>query len=73
MPTRRDLLLAILAASLNRTALAQPKGKNLVTPPTQLAIDRGLAWLAAKQRDDGSFGSGGRSRWHARRCPDRRS
>ncbi len=59
MPTRRDMLLAILATSLGRTSFAQPNAKNLVTPQTQLAIDRGLAWLAAKQRDDGSFGSGG--------------
>lgn len=59
MPTRRDMLLAILATSLGQTVLAQSKGKTLVTPTTQLAIDRGLAWLAAKQREDGSFGSGG--------------
>lgn len=59
MPTRRDMLLAFLAASLGRMAFGQGKPKNLVTPQTQLAIDRGLAWLAAKQREDGSFGSGG--------------
>ena len=30
----------------------------LVTPETQKAIDRGLAYLAARQHPDGSFGSG---------------
>ena len=34
-------------------------GLQLVTPPAQLAIDRGLTWLAARQQDDGAFGSGG--------------
>ena len=34
----------------------------LMTPATQKAIDRGLAFLAEKQHDDGSFGSGGYSR-----------
>lgn len=59
MLTRRDLLLAILATPLSRASFAQQKPKSLVSSPTQLAIDRGLSWLAAKQRDDGSFGSGG--------------
>ena len=53
------MLFAILATSLGRTAFAQPAAKNLVTPQTQAAIDRGLAWLASRQREDGSFGSGG--------------
>ena len=34
----------------------------LIKPETQQAIDRGLAWLAARQNDDGSFGGGGYSR-----------
>jgi hypothetical protein len=34
----------------------------LIKPTTQAAIDRGLAWLVARQNDDGSFGSGGYSR-----------
>ena len=33
----------------------------LLTPPTMRAIDRGLSFLASRQRDDGSFGSGGYS------------
>lgn len=33
-------------------------GMKLVTPKTQRAIDLGLARLAARQHDDGSFGSG---------------
>ena len=53
------MLLAIFAASLGRTVVGQPTAPSLVTPQTQVAIDRGLAWLAAKQREDGSFGSGG--------------
>jgi len=31
---------------------------DLLTPETQRVIDQGLAWLAARQHDDGSFGSG---------------
>jgi len=34
----------------------------LVTPETDRAIERGLAFLAKRQQDDGSFGSGGYSR-----------
>jgi hypothetical protein len=34
----------------------------VVRPETQKAIDRGLGWLAARQNDDGSFGSSGYSR-----------
>jgi len=34
----------------------------LITRETDRAIDRGLAYLAARQHDDGSFGSGGYSR-----------
>jgi len=30
----------------------------LITPPTEEAIGRGLAWLAKRQQPDGSFGSG---------------
>ena len=30
----------------------------LITPPTEEAIERGLAWLAKRQNPDGSFGSG---------------
>ena len=31
----------------------------LITPAAQAAIDKGLAWLAARQVDDGSFKSSG--------------
>jgi prenyltransferase beta subunit len=34
----------------------------MITPATQTAIDRGLAWLAARQNDDGSFAGTGYSR-----------
>src|SRR4051812_36666264 len=33
----------------------------LIKPQTQAAIDRALAWLAARQNDDGSFGGNGYS------------
>lgn len=59
MLTRRALLWSLLGTPLGFAALGQSKNKTLVTPQTQLAIDRGLAWLASKQREDGSFGSGG--------------
>jgi hypothetical protein len=35
---------------------------DLMTPATTAAVERGLAWLAAQQEDEGSFGSGGFSR-----------
>jgi hypothetical protein len=51
------------------TVVAQPPTINpertaaqLIKPQTQAAIDRGLAWLAAKQNDEGSFGGTGYSR-----------
>jgi hypothetical protein len=34
----------------------------LIKPETQRAIDRGLAWLAARQNEDGSLGGSGYSR-----------
>ena len=34
------------------------QGRKLITPQTRQAIDRGLRYLAARQHDDGSFGSG---------------
>jgi squalene cyclase len=34
----------------------------LMKPQTQAAIDRGLAWLAGRQKDDGSFGGSGYGR-----------
>lgn len=41
---------------------SERSAKALVLPETQAAIDRGLAWLASRQRDDGSFGGSGYSR-----------
>jgi squalene cyclase len=35
---------------------------DFLTPPTIKAIEKGLAFLASRQQDDGSFGSGGYSR-----------
>jgi Squalene-hopene cyclase C-terminal domain/Prenyltransferase and squalene oxidase repeat len=34
----------------------------LIKPETQTSIDRGLAWLASRQLEDGSFGTSGYSR-----------
>jgi prenyltransferase beta subunit len=41
---------------VNRAIDAQ--GKKYYTPPTRLAVDRGLKFLAERQHADGSFGSG---------------
>src|SRR5262245_15808072 len=45
------------------TAGAQPTPEQLaaqfIKPETEKAIERGLAWLAAKQNDDGAFGGSG--------------
>ncbi len=38
----------------------ETSGLELVTPETQQSIDRGLEYLAQRQHDDGSFGSGRR-------------
>ncbi len=67
--TRILVLLALaLIAGLpgHESSQADPKvprrvetsGLEFVTPDTQKAVDRGLAWLAVQQHDDGSFGSG---------------
>lgn len=37
-------------------------GLEFITPEVQVAIDRGLAWLAARQHPNGSFGSGSQYR-----------
>lgn len=55
--------LALGGGALEEPALlaqqpADACGLDLVTPETQQAIDRGLAYLAARQHDDGAFGSG---------------
>jgi len=48
---------------LCRPAAAQEKdpeksAPEMITPAAEQAIERGLAWLADRQHDDGSFGSG---------------
>ncbi len=53
--------LCVLAAACSPTFAAESVEKQaarLVTPAAQQAIDRGLAVLVARQREDGSLGSG---------------
>ena len=54
------LLAIVLVAAAQETDRRQVEvsGLELITPSTQAAIDRGLAWLAAQQDEDGSIGSG---------------
>src|SRR5262245_25709485 len=52
-------------SALPRTARGQDPEKSaaeLMTPATLAAIDRGLAYLASQQQDDGSFGTSGYAR-----------
>ena len=70
-PTRRRILVHGLAVSLgaafvshgwaaqNRAPADEADEANLIKPDTQQAIDRGLAWLAARQNEDGAFGGSG--------------
>jgi hypothetical protein len=60
------VIVVLVATNAERVALADPRidrsieatAKNLVTPETQAAIDRGLAFLAGRQDSrDGSFGA----------------
>ncbi len=64
-PTRsRHVLLAALwlaAQGFASSAAAAEEPKSpppAITPATRAAIDKGLAWLAERQNDDGSFGTG---------------
>ena len=58
------------SAAIGRVATAQPPVSNdpelsavdFVTPPTQEAINKALGYLARRQNDDGSLGSGNYSR-----------
>jgi hypothetical protein len=70
---RRNFLLTTTAAAglaaAPRWLIAQNSpddfertAAQLIKPATQAAIERGLAWLAARQNDDGSFGGNGYSR-----------
>ena len=67
-PTRRaflgNLAASAVAAGAATPLFAQPAPLDpertaalLIKPQTQTAIDRGLAWLAGRQNEDGSFGS----------------
>ncbi len=59
---RFALLAAILLGATCSQALAQQSSPDesaveMITPQTDRAITKGLAWLASRQHDDGSFGS----------------
>jgi hypothetical protein len=56
--------LAVPALARGQQAPLDPEmaAALLVKPETQAAIDRGLAWLGARQNEDGSFGGSGYSR-----------
>ncbi|OYW24453.1 MAG: hypothetical protein B7Z55_02125, partial [Planctomycetales bacterium 12-60-4] len=45
-------------AQENTQPAIEASGQTLITPGTQRGIDNGLAFLAARQHADGSFGSG---------------
>ncbi|MGA2618702.1 MAG: prenyltransferase/squalene oxidase repeat-containing protein [Thermoguttaceae bacterium] len=52
------LLLVGPAAAPAQNATAERPPAATITEGAQRSIDRGLAWLAGRQNDDGSFGSG---------------
>jgi hypothetical protein len=52
------MLFGITASAADPPSSIETSGQKLVTPETQRAIDSGLAFLAARQHPDGSFGSG---------------
>jgi hypothetical protein len=63
-PTARGLLCLLLLAGPVACWAAEAEhpekaAAKLMTPQTDRAIERGLAWLAAQQHDDGSFGTSG--------------
>ena len=62
-------VLALAGGSITGRLFAQSGPLNpeaaaaeLIKPQTQAAIDRGLAWLAARQQEDGAFGGSGYGR-----------
>ncbi len=73
--TKFSTIVAMLVAAATPAAAQDPSGVLVpadgtgdgreqvrgdeITPESQEAIDRGLAWLAEQQRPDGSIGSGG--------------
>jgi hypothetical protein len=77
-PAKISARLALLAAIISPawSGADAPKGDKLaavpsqvrgdeITPKQQEAVRKGLAWLAAHQQRDGSFGAGGQSGKHA--------
>jgi len=60
------LVLMLMSGMMSSSLLAQgevnravdAQGKKYYTPPTRIAVDRGLKYLAERQHADGSFGSG---------------
>ena len=66
LPRRQFLSLAAALVASRRLLAAEENPEktavDMITPAAARAIDRGLAVLAARQDDDGSFGSGGYSR-----------
>lgn len=46
------------SADIDLARRTEASGLKLINPEAQLAIDRGLAYLASRQHADGSFGSG---------------
>lgn len=51
------ILLAQLLHAVE-PADAEKSGARLITPAAERAVERGLGWLAARQHEDGGFGSG---------------
>src|SRR5690606_1632611 len=68
-PSRVSVLCSLLsvlsALALGAPAAAQDEGaennalENEITPELDASVNRGLAWLAREQHEDGSFGEGG--------------
>lgn len=61
------VVLGAMPSGADRAAAQEPtspeaSAAELMTPATQRAIERGLAYLAVRQHPDGSFGSGGYTR-----------
>ena len=52
------LLVSASAPLAAQQRPAEADAADLITPAADRAIDQGLQWLAARQHDDGSFGSG---------------
>ena len=65
LPLVLTVLLLSLAAARGTAAEATPEddpeksARRMITPATQEAIERGLSFLAERQHEDGTFGTGG--------------